>query len=94
MRKTSTTVSTRAATEQQNQVGGNTHRLTRDSYASIAPLGSQVEEVQYHPPNNSWPSVDVMRTMPFDYSINDPRYDDASPVYCPGFKLSAEGTHS
>lgn len=32
--------------------------------------------------------------MPFDYSIHDPRYDDASPIYCPGFKLSPEGTHS
>lgn len=47
--------------------------------------------MQHHLPNASWPSVDVMRTMPFDYSIHDPRYDDASPVHCPGFKLSPEG---
>lgn len=68
--------------------------MTSDSYVSIGPLGSQVEEVQYHPPNASWPSVDVMRTMPFDYLVHDSRYEDASPVYCPGFKLSPEGTDS
>ncbi|XP_075906544.1 protein GREB1 isoform X2 [Nelusetta ayraudi] len=50
----------------------------------------QVEGVQCHPSNASWPSIDIMRTMPFDYSIHDPRYDDVSPVYSPGCKPSAE----
>lgn len=54
-------------------------------------LGSQVEGVQYHPPNASWPNPDIMRTMPFDYTIHDPKYDDISAVYNPGYVPSAEG---
>ncbi|XP_054471608.1 protein GREB1 [Anoplopoma fimbria] len=45
----------------------------------------------YHPPNASWPNPDIMRTMPFDYTIHDPKYDDISSVYCPGFKPIFEG---
>ncbi|XP_071400513.1 protein GREB1 [Centroberyx affinis] len=52
---------------------------------------AQVEGVQYHPPSAAWPSPDIMRTMPFDYPIHDPKYDDISAVYCPGFKPSADG---
>uniref|UniRef100_A0A8C5G847 Growth regulating estrogen receptor binding 1 n=1 Tax=Gouania willdenowi TaxID=441366 RepID=A0A8C5G847_GOUWI len=33
----------------------------------------------------------VKETMPFDYTIHHPKYDDISSVYCPGFKPSAEG---
>uniref|UniRef100_A0A3B4WAB6 Growth regulating estrogen receptor binding 1 n=1 Tax=Seriola lalandi dorsalis TaxID=1841481 RepID=A0A3B4WAB6_SERLL len=47
--------------------------------------------VQYHPPNAPWPNPDIMRTMPFDYTIHDPKYDDISAVYCPGYRPSAEG---
>ncbi|XP_026149596.1 LOW QUALITY PROTEIN: protein GREB1 [Mastacembelus armatus] len=50
-----------------------------------------VEGVQYHHPNTPWPNPDIMRTMPFDYTIHDPKYDDISIVYCPGYKPSAEG---
>ncbi|KAK2920365.1 protein GREB1 isoform X3 [Channa argus] len=52
---------------------------------------AQVEGVQYHPSNAPWPKPDIMRTMPFDCTIHDPKYDDISNVYCPGFKPSAEG---
>uniref|UniRef100_A0A3P8RZ11 Growth regulating estrogen receptor binding 1 n=1 Tax=Amphiprion percula TaxID=161767 RepID=A0A3P8RZ11_AMPPE len=52
---------------------------------------SQYIWVQYHPPNAPWPNPDIMKTMPFDYSIHDPKYDDISSVYCPGYKPSAEG---
>ncbi|XP_051795824.1 protein GREB1 [Acanthochromis polyacanthus] len=52
---------------------------------------AQVEGVQYHPPNAPWPNPDIMKTMPFDYNIHDPKYDDISSVYCPGYKPSAEG---
>ncbi|XP_029948025.1 protein GREB1 [Salarias fasciatus] len=52
---------------------------------------AQVEGAQYHPPNTLWPNPDIMRTMPFDYAIHDPKYDDISSVYCPRFKPSAEG---
>uniref|UniRef100_A0A3Q1JAU4 Uncharacterized protein n=1 Tax=Anabas testudineus TaxID=64144 RepID=A0A3Q1JAU4_ANATE len=55
---------------------------------------AQVEAVQYHPPNSPWPKLDIMRTMPFDYTIHDPKYDDISTVYCPGFKPSAEENHA
>uniref|UniRef100_A0A4W6FV14 Growth regulating estrogen receptor binding 1 n=1 Tax=Lates calcarifer TaxID=8187 RepID=A0A4W6FV14_LATCA len=52
---------------------------------------AQAEGVQYHPPNAAWPNPDIMRTMPFDYTIHDPKYDDISAVYCPGYRPSAEG---
>nr|XP_020445501.1 LOW QUALITY PROTEIN: protein GREB1-like [Monopterus albus] len=51
----------------------------------------QAEGVQYHPSSAPWPNPDTMRTMPFDYTIHDPKYDDISTVYCPGYKPSAEG---
>lgn len=54
-------------------------------------LGAQVEGVQYHPPNASWPNPDIMKTMPFDYTIHDPKYDDISSVYSPGYKPSTDG---
>uniref|UniRef100_A0A671VCH6 Growth regulating estrogen receptor binding 1 n=1 Tax=Sparus aurata TaxID=8175 RepID=A0A671VCH6_SPAAU len=53
---------------------------------------AQAEGVQYHPPNASWPNPDIMKTIPFDYTIHDPKYDDISSVYSPGYKSSAEGT--
>ncbi|XP_034044016.1 protein GREB1 isoform X2 [Thalassophryne amazonica] len=49
-----------------------------------------VEGVQYHPSNAAWPNSDIMRMMPFDYTIHDPKYD-ISAVYCPGYKPSADG---
>ncbi|XP_078016797.1 protein GREB1 isoform X2 [Epinephelus lanceolatus] len=52
---------------------------------------AQAEGVQYHPPNASWPNPDILRTMPFDYTIHDPKYDDISSVYNPGYKPSTEG---
>lgn len=57
-------------------------------------LGAQGEGVPYHPANATWPSLDSMRTMPFDYTVHDPKYDDISTVYCPGFKPTAEGKRS
>uniref|UniRef100_A0A3B3ZCM8 Uncharacterized protein n=1 Tax=Periophthalmus magnuspinnatus TaxID=409849 RepID=A0A3B3ZCM8_9GOBI len=50
----------------------------------------QAEGVQYHPPNAHWPNTDVMKTMPFDYNIHDPKYEDISAVYCPGYNPSTE----
>ncbi|XP_029353746.1 protein GREB1 [Echeneis naucrates] len=51
----------------------------------------QAEGVQYHPPNAPWPNPDIMRTIPFDYTIHDPKYDDISAVYCPSYRPSTEG---
>lgn len=50
-----------------------------------------MEGVQYHPSNASWPKPDIMKTVPFDYTIHDPKYADISSVYSPGYKPSAEG---
>ncbi|TNN72347.1 Protein GREB1 [Liparis tanakae] len=52
---------------------------------------AQAEGTSHHPPNASWPNPDVMRTMPFDYTIHDPKYDDISSVYCPGSTPTFEG---
>ncbi|XP_038158170.1 protein GREB1 [Cyprinodon tularosa] len=51
---------------------------------------AQVEEVQYHPPNAPWPKTEVIKIIPFDYTIHDSKYDDISIVYCPGFKPRAD----
>ncbi|KAJ0056662.1 hypothetical protein NL108_010607 [Boleophthalmus pectinirostris] len=51
---------------------------------------SQAEGVQYHSSNAHWPNTDVMKTMPFDYNIHDPKYEDISAVYCPGYSPSTE----
>ncbi|CAL8404689.1 unnamed protein product [Boreogadus saida] len=45
---------------------------------------AHVEGVQYHPAGTPWPIPEVMRSMPFDYTVHDPKYDDVSNVYCPG----------
>ncbi|KAM9860380.1 protein GREB1 [Aulostomus maculatus] len=49
-------------------------------------INSQAEGVQYNPSDASWPNPDILKTMPFDYTIHDPKYDDVSAVYCPGHK--------
>lgn len=56
--------------------------------------GCQAEGVLYHPSNVSWPNPDIVKTMPFDYTIHDPKYEEISSVYCPGYKSSADGRHS
>ncbi|TNM90692.1 hypothetical protein fugu_002981 [Takifugu bimaculatus] len=51
----------------------------------------QLQEVQYHPPNTSWPNPEIMKTIPFDYTVHDPKYDDISSVYNPAYKPNDEG---
>ncbi|KAK1891864.1 GREB1-like protein [Dissostichus eleginoides] len=51
----------------------------------------QAEGVLYHQSNVSWPNPDIVKTMPFDYTIHDPKYEEISFVYCPGYKSSADG---
>uniref|UniRef100_A0A8C6KB05 Growth regulating estrogen receptor binding 1 n=1 Tax=Nothobranchius furzeri TaxID=105023 RepID=A0A8C6KB05_NOTFU len=41
---------------------------------------------QHHAYNTPWPNTDIIKTMPFDYTIHDAKYDDISTIYCPGFK--------
>ncbi|CAL9701674.1 unnamed protein product [Knipowitschia caucasica] len=50
----------------------------------------QAEAAQCHSSNAHWPKTDVMQTMPFDYNIHDPKYEDISAVYCPGFSPSTD----
>ncbi|XP_041645948.1 protein GREB1 [Cheilinus undulatus] len=52
---------------------------------------TQAEGVQYHPPSARWPNPDIMKMIPFDYTIHDPKYDDISSVYCPEYKPGTEG---
>ncbi|XP_029132994.2 protein GREB1 [Labrus bergylta] len=52
---------------------------------------AQAEGVQYHLPNSRWPNPDIMKTIHFNYTIHDPKYDDISSVYCPEYKPSAKG---
>lgn len=35
-----------------------------------------------------------MKTMPFDYTIHDPKYDDISSVYSPGYKPGTDGRNN
>lgn len=92
MKKTSTTVSSLPFTPTSCKILSSSVIHVLIKYAVY--LDAQVEGAQYHPANATWPSLDVMRTMPFDYTIHDPKYDDISTVYCPGFKPTAEGRHS
>ncbi|XP_036237172.1 protein GREB1 [Molothrus ater] len=32
----------------------------------------------YHQPGDMWPDLDTFKKMPFDYTIHDPKYEDAS----------------
>ncbi|XP_077166994.1 protein GREB1 isoform X6 [Paroedura picta] len=32
----------------------------------------------YHQPGDAWPDFETMKKMPFDYTIHDPKYEDAS----------------
>ncbi|XP_034153100.1 protein GREB1 isoform X2 [Esox lucius] len=43
----------------------------------------QLGSVQYHSACASWPTVDTLRSMPFDYTVHDAEYEDISSVYCP-----------
>lgn len=60
----------------------------------VVSLGAQAEGVQYHPSNAPWPNPDIMKTMSFDYTIHDPKYDDISSIYSPVYKPNAEGRQS
>ncbi|KAM4787629.1 protein GREB1 isoform 1-T4 [Cyanocitta cristata] len=32
----------------------------------------------YHQPGDTWPDLEIFKKMPFDYTIHDPKYEDAS----------------
>ncbi|KAJ8356621.1 hypothetical protein SKAU_G00194150 [Synaphobranchus kaupii] len=46
---------------------------------------------QYHQMNAAWPSIQVFRTMLFDYTVHDPKHEHISPVYSPNFTPTEKG---
>uniref|UniRef100_A0A8C9SW27 Growth regulating estrogen receptor binding 1 n=1 Tax=Scleropages formosus TaxID=113540 RepID=A0A8C9SW27_SCLFO len=36
-------------------------------------------------PGVSWPNIDILKAMPFDYTVHDPKFEDISTVYSPDF---------
>ncbi|XP_061670351.1 protein GREB1 isoform X3 [Syngnathoides biaculeatus] len=52
----------------------------------------QKDDVQYNPPDALWPDPEVVKALPFDYTVHDPKYDDISLVYCPGYKPACDAT--
>ncbi|KAL4623884.1 protein GREB1-like [Arapaima gigas] len=54
-------------------------------------LSVPVKPVQYHPLGASWPNIDILKAMPFDFTIHDPKYEDISTVYSPDFTSAGEG---
>ncbi|XP_054625577.1 protein GREB1 isoform X2 [Dunckerocampus dactyliophorus] len=53
-------------------------------------FNAQTDGVQYSQAHALWPNPDIMKTMPFDYTVHDPKYDDISLVYCPGYKPASD----
>ncbi|XP_066537483.1 protein GREB1 [Hoplias malabaricus] len=51
---------------------------------------SQSDAVGYHQAMASWPSADILRGMPFDFTIHNPKYKDISPIYSPEFTPNVE----
>ncbi|XP_061820315.1 protein GREB1 isoform X4 [Nerophis lumbriciformis] len=54
-------------------------------------LDAREDGVQYSPSNVLWPNPEIMKTLSFDYTVHDPKYDDISFVYCPGYKPVSDG---
>ncbi|KAJ8410271.1 hypothetical protein AAFF_G00202520, partial [Aldrovandia affinis] len=55
-------------------------------------LSIQLETAQYHQMDAVWPDTEVFRTMPFDYTVHDPKHEDISPVYSPKFTPTGKGS--
>uniref|UniRef100_A0A8K9X7Y3 Growth regulating estrogen receptor binding 1 n=1 Tax=Oncorhynchus mykiss TaxID=8022 RepID=A0A8K9X7Y3_ONCMY len=54
-------------------------------------FSGQLERVQCQPTCASWPVTDTLRGIPFDYRVHNPRYEDISTVYCPGYYPNTDG---
>ncbi|XP_052341949.1 protein GREB1-like isoform X2 [Oncorhynchus keta] len=54
-------------------------------------FSGQLERVQYQPTCASWPVTDTLRGIPFDYTVHDPKYEDISTIYCPGYYPNTDG---
>lgn len=45
----------------------------------------------YHQPGDMWPELETFRKMPFDYTIHDPKYEDASLICSKLQTINSEG---
>lgn len=48
-------------------------------------------EQYYHQPGDMWPDLETIRKMPFDYTIHDPKYEDASLICSKLQTINSEG---
>nr|XP_028578388.1 protein GREB1 isoform X2 [Podarcis muralis] len=48
----------------------------------------------YHQSGDAWPDLETFKKMPFDYTIHDPKYEDASLICSRVQKTSSEGQDS
>uniref|UniRef100_A0A8C7N9H8 Growth regulating estrogen receptor binding 1 n=1 Tax=Oncorhynchus kisutch TaxID=8019 RepID=A0A8C7N9H8_ONCKI len=54
-------------------------------------LPRQHSLASYHPACAPWPIIDTLRSMPFDYTVHNPKYEDISTVYCPDYYPNTDG---
>ncbi|KAG9344788.1 hypothetical protein JZ751_010475 [Albula glossodonta] len=52
----------------------------------------QLDPAKYHLTDAAWPNTEVFRSMPFDYAVHDPKYEDISPVHSPNFTPTDKGS--
>lgn len=45
----------------------------------------------YHQPGDMWPDLETFKKMPFDYTIHDPKYEDASLICSKLQTINSEG---
>ncbi|GAB0185631.1 protein GREB1 [Grus japonensis] len=45
----------------------------------------------YHQPGDMWPDLEIFKKMPFDYTIHDPKYEDASLICSKLQTVNSEG---
>lgn len=51
-------------------------------------------EQYYHQQEDAWPDLETFKKMPFDYTIHDPKYEDASLICSRIQTMSSEGQSS
>lgn len=51
----------------------------------------QTTTIQYHQPGTVWPNADILKVIPFDYTVHDPKYEDISGVYSPECTSGGQG---
>ncbi|KAM8877777.1 LOW QUALITY PROTEIN: protein GREB1 [Synchiropus picturatus] len=57
-------------------------------------INSASDEALFTPVDLPWPNAEALKSAPFDYTVHDPKYEDISAVFCPGFRPGPNGTSS